>query len=133
MVLLSPDSIITDRIAFNKQTYHDVAETLIEWQDDGCAYAAWIEDVHSLPKQGVASTFKFGKSYGFLLGLLTALKLPYQTVTPVKWQSALKCRSKGDKNVTKAAAQRLWPQEKWTHALADAALIAEYGRRQERR
>ncbi len=31
-------------------------------------------------------------------------------------------------NVTKAAAQRRWPDMKWTHALADSALIAEYER-----
>jgi hypothetical protein len=37
--------------------------------------------------------------------------------------------SKGDKNVTKRRAQQLFPQLKVTHAIADALLIAEYGRR----
>jgi hypothetical protein len=40
----------------------------------------------------------------------------------------MQCLTKGDKNVSKAAAQRLWPKLKITHANADALLIAEYGR-----
>jgi hypothetical protein len=57
------------------------------------------------------------------------LKIPFEEVSPVKWQKVMGCLSKGDKNVTKAAAQRLFPDIKITHAIADALLIAEYGRR----
>jgi len=90
--------------------------------------AATIEQVHSMPGQGVASTFTFGKNYGFLIGVLTALQMPYMLVTPQKWQKAMQCLTKGDKNVSKAAAQRIWPKIKITHAIGDALLIAEYGR-----
>jgi crossover junction endodeoxyribonuclease RuvC len=90
---------------------------------------AYIENVHSMPKQGVVSAFSFGRNFGFLIGLLTALKIPYEFVSPQKWQKAMGCLSKGDKNVTKAAAQRLFPDIKITHSIADALLIAEYGRR----
>ena len=38
----------------------------------------------------------------------------------------MKCLTKGDKNVTKSAAQRLYPDRKITHADADAILIARY-------
>jgi crossover junction endodeoxyribonuclease RuvC len=89
----------------------------------------YIENVHSMPKQGVVSAFSFGRNFGFLIGLLTALKIPYEFVSPQKWQKALGCLSKGDKNVTKAAAQRLFPDIKITHSIADALLISEYGRR----
>lgn len=88
---------------------------------------AYIENVHSMPKQGVASSFKFGKNFGFLIGLLTANKIPYELVSPQRWQKAMQCQSHGDKNITKAAAQRLFPNIKITHANADAILIAEYG------
>lgn len=90
---------------------------------------AYIERVHSMPKQGVASSFKFGQSYGFLRGLLIACGIPFEEVSPVKWQTAMGCRSGGDKNVTKARAQQLFPNVKVTHANADALLIAEYCRR----
>lgn len=90
---------------------------------------AFIERVHSMPKQGVASSFKFGVSYGFLRGCLIAHEIPFEEVTPQKWQKFMGCLSRGDKNVTKAKAQQLFPEIKITHAVADALLIAEYGRR----
>lgn len=90
---------------------------------------AVIERVHSMPKQGVASSFKFGRSYGFLRGCLIASGIPFEEVTPQVWQKALGCLSRGDKNVTKARAQQLFPSLKITHATADALLLAEYARR----
>jgi Holliday junction resolvasome RuvABC endonuclease subunit len=92
-------------------------------------HTAVIERVHSMPKQGVSSSFKFGQSYGFLRGLLIALRIPFEEVTPQKWQQVMGCRSGGDKNVTKAKAQQLFPSVKVTHAIADALLLAEYLRR----
>ena len=87
-----------DRVAFERLTEHDICETLREWYDhylveDIRGPSAMIEQVHSMPKQGVASSFKFGRHYGFLLGVLTALGIPYQTVTPQKWQKAMGCLS----------------------------------------
>lgn len=92
------------------------------------AYAT-IEKVHSMPQQSSQSGFTFGRSFGFLIGILTAIQIPYQFVTPQKWQKGMNCLTKGDKNVSKAAAQRLWPKIKMTHAIADSLLIAEYGRK----
>lgn len=90
---------------------------------------AFIEVVHSMPKQGVASSFTFGRSYGFLRGLLAGLQIPFDEVRPQAWQKAMGCLTKGDKNASKAAAQRLFPKLKVCHYNADALLIAEHGRR----
>ena len=98
-------------------------------KETGKAPFAFLEKVHAMPKQGVTSTFAFGQSYGFLRGCLIALGIPFEEVTPQKWQKAMGCLSKGDKNVTKARARQLFPGIKMTHAIADALLIAEYGRR----
>lgn len=111
----------------NDGTEKDVSEWLADVAGEKC-YAT-LEQVGAMPKQGVSSTFKFGRSYGFLRGLLIAHRVPFETVTPAKWQGFLGCRSKGDKNVTKAKAQELFPLNKWTHRTADAVLLAEYGRR----
>ena len=89
---------------------------------------AMIERVSSSPQMGVVSAFTFGRSYGFLRGLLAGFEIPYSEVSPQKWQAAMGCRSKGDKNITKALAQQLWPAIKITHANADSLLIAEYAR-----
>lgn len=88
-----------------------------------------IERVHSMPKQGVASSFKFGMSYGALRMAIVASGIPFEDVTPQKWMKALGCLTGGDKNVTKQRAQSLFPKLKVTHKIADSLLIAEYCRR----
>ena len=90
---------------------------------------ACLESVHSMPGQGVASSFKFGRGFGNLEMALTAARIPFTYVTPQKWQKELGCLTGGDKNVSKARAQQLFPHIKITHALADALLIAEFCRR----
>lgn len=114
------------------ETEADVAAFLIRWRElgDDMGMFGFLERVHSMPKQGVSSSFKFGASYGFLKGLLVGLRIPFEEVTPQKWQKAMGCLTKGDKNVSKQAAQRLFPQEKVVHATADAMLIAEFCRRE---
>lgn len=95
-----------------------------------CHYIhACLERVHSMPGQGVASSFKFGQGFGHLEMALTAARIPFTYVTPQKWQKELQCLTGGDKNVSKARAQQLFPHLKITHALSDALLIAEYCRR----
>lgn len=88
-----------------------------------------IEKIGASPQMGVCSAFTFGKSFGFLLGVLTAHKIPFEFVTPQRWQKALGCMSGGDKNVTKRKCQQLFPSLKVTHAIADSVLIAEHCRR----
>tara|TARA_R110000744_G_scaffold257621_2_gene373056 strand:+ start:432 stop:893 length:462 start_codon:yes stop_codon:yes gene_type:complete len=89
-----------------------------------------LEKVNAMPGQGVSSTFKFGTSFGFCMGVLTSCFVRYEMVTPSQWQTRMKCRTKGDKNVTKELAGRLFPHvDKITHKEADAMLLAEYARR----
>ncbi len=50
------------------------------------------------------------------------------------WKKAKQARNKAQrekKNALKARAQELWPSIRITHAIADALLIAEWGRRKE--
>lgn len=89
---------------------------------------AFVESVHSMPKQGVSSSFKFGQNYGMIRGVLAALSIRREFVSPQKWQRAMSCMTRGDKTVSKRRAQELFPHLHVTHAVADALLIAEYGR-----
>jgi len=59
--------------------------------------------------QGIASTWKFAQNYGTIRGILTALHIPFETISPMEWQSAMRCRTGGDKNISKAKAQQLFP------------------------
>lgn len=98
---------------------------------------AIIESVHAFKGQGVSSTFTFGRNYGFLRGMLIAHKIPFEEVTPGKWQAYMGIKSIKDekkaahKNRLKGMAQRLFPTLKITLATADAILIAEYLYRRE--
>lgn len=94
------------------------------------SYRAYIESVSSSPQMGVKSAFTFGNGFGHLEMALTASGIPFERIRPQVWQKALGCLTGGDKNVTKAKAQEMFPDFKITHATADALLIAEYGRRQ---
>ena len=129
MVLLSPNKTYTSIHPFSKYTTFDLAEVFRDWAPE--VTMCYIEKVHSMPKQGVVSSFSFGKNFGWYLGVLDACQIPYDFISPMKWQTFLSCRTGGDKNITKAKAQQLYPSLKITHAIADALLIATYGARQE--
>lgn len=111
-------------------TLKDLYELLrdIDTTNDAGGFAM-IELVHSSPQMGVKSAFTFGQGFGRLEMALTALCIPFEYVSPQKWQKAMSCLSRGDKNVTKQRAQQLFPSIKVTHGIADSLLIAEYGRR----
>ena len=112
------------------ETDHDINDFFTRHEDADCAY---LEQVHSMPGQGVASTFKFGMNYGFLRAMLTAHKIRWIDVTPNKWQSALGIKAIKDepktahKNRLKGRAQQLFPKAKVTLKTADAILIAYFG------
>jgi hypothetical protein len=85
----------------------------------------------------VSSTFKFGVHFGKLKMALTSSGISYEAVAPSKWQRKMGCLSGGDKKVTREKAIELFPKVNIhgsgvrapTHAVADALLIAEYGRK----
>ena len=95
-----------------------------------------LEHVHAMPKQGVTSTFNFGMNFGFIQGVLRAYDIPYELVTPQKWKKEFSCTS--DKNTSIEVCKRLFPSvnlkatdrcKKDHDGMAEALLIAEYGRR----
>lgn len=97
---------------------------------------AVVEHVNAMPGQGVTSCFSFGQNLGFILGLLTAFRIPYELVRPQKWKRMFSCTS--DKNTSVDVAQRLFPDvdllrtprcSKPHDGIAEALLMAEYCRR----
>ena len=96
----------------------------------------YLEHVHAMPNQGVSSTFNFGMNFGFIQGVLKAYEIPYELVTPQKWKKEFSCTS--DKNTSIEVCKRLFPGvnlkatercKKDHDGIAEALLIAEYGRR----
>jgi hypothetical protein len=102
---------------------------------------AFMEKVRSSPQMSKGSIFVFGWGYGGLRMALIAAGIPFEEVAPQKWQRFIGvcdktgARKLSDVNITKkknrhkAKAAALFPQLAVTHKIADALLIAEYGRR----
>jgi Holliday junction resolvasome RuvABC endonuclease subunit len=92
---------------------------------------AVIERVHSMPKQGVASSFNFGLAYGVVLGIVAAMRVPTLHVAPTKWKKHFGLTS--DKEQSRNRALQLWPERadlfkrKKDDGRAEAALLAKYG------
>jgi crossover junction endodeoxyribonuclease RuvC len=68
-----------------------------------------VENVHSMPKQGLSSTFKFGMGCGIIHGVVGALRLPMTLVTPTMWKGFHYLRGP-DKEASRELAIRNWPE-----------------------
>lgn len=96
---------------------------------------AVIEKVHSMPKQGVASSFKFGFNTGILHGVFRTLKIPLHLVTPQAWKKEILFGTAKDKDAAIDFCSRVYPdlnllateRSKVPHSgIADALCIARY-------
>ncbi len=104
---------------------------------------AAVELVTPMPlAYGTTTTF-FGQGYGLALieMALTSLGIPYDLMSAQKWQGVMLtgAGTEDRKAASVVIAQRKWPKQDWRRSekarkahdgLTDAALIAEYGRRQ---
>lgn len=93
-----------------------------------------VEDVHAMPGQGVTSMFSMGYGVGVIHGLLTALNLPFELVTPQRWKKEMLAGfTAKDKKAAHIMAGRLFPDidlgRRNDQGRSEALLIAEYGRR----
>jgi crossover junction endodeoxyribonuclease RuvC len=111
---------------------------LVRWAVGICnpSVSAVVEKVHSMPGQGVASMFAFGRAVGVIEGVLAGLGIPMSMVTPQEWRRV--CRVRQGKDGSRARAMELWPNEAHVFSRvkddgrAEAALIgrsALYGGR----
>lgn len=96
----------------------------------------FIEDVHSMPTDGVRSAFTFGRGVGLLDGVLSFYPVDIIRVIPSKWMDALGCKRDGDEsryNYKKRLVEKakslapIASRNKINLSTADAFLIAKYG------
>jgi len=97
-----------------------------------------VERQQPFPKQGGVSNFTTGYGFGAILGVLTATEMPHIVITPQTWMKALGIPRGSGKGGNVLAATRLFPTvnlkrtakcKNLHDGMADALLIAEYGRR----
>lgn len=93
-----------------------------------------IEDVHSMPNQGVSSTFWFGYNSGIILGVAKALTFRTLKVPPGVWKSALNLST--NKKDSLALAKKVFPdysdyfKRAKDDGRAEAALLAYFAHKQ---
>lgn len=98
-----------------------------------------LESVHSMPKQGVASSFSFGQGLGMWQGIIAALELPLEMPSPQRWKKEIMADQGKDKDASRFKAIALFPSLAGQLARvkddgrAEAILMAEYGRRLRKR
>lgn len=112
-------------------------EAFIEWLkqiDDQCIVC--LEHVHAFPGDTGKSSFNFGKSAGFIEGVLSALGKPYQLVDPRRWKNSFALDSDKAKSIEVCKhlfpGVSLLPNERCkvsSDGMAEALLMAEYARR----
>ncbi len=93
---------------------------------------ACLEKVHAMPGQGVSSMFKFGTNFGWWQGVMDALEIPYELITPQRWMKTV--LDSGDRKPEHRMefARRRWPdvslKRKKDSGVVDALCLAEYAR-----
>ena len=98
---------------------------------------AVVEKVGAMPHQGVTSMFNFGKSAGFIEGVLAAFGIPYQLIPPATWKKEFSLIGK-DKKASIEVCKRLFPDvdlkrtdrcKTESDGMAESLLLSEYARR----
>ena len=65
------------------QIYNEIQKAIID--EDKKDIKVVIEQVSAMPGQGVTSMFNFGQSFGVLKGIFSAMQIPMDFISPVKW------------------------------------------------
>lgn len=108
---------------------------VFQWEPHGKARVV-LERAGTRPGQSAQSGLKTGIGYGVILGVLSALRIPFEDVTPQAWQKALLGTLK--KGESKGRA-RIFAQQHFPHAdlgkrktedRSDSLCLAVFGHKQ---
>lgn len=92
-----------------------------------------LEQVHAMPKQGVASSFNFGRGLGLWEGLIVGIGFPYTLVSPQRWKKKMLADMGKDKGASVLRAKQMFPSIASElklvkdHNKAEALLLAAWG------
>ena len=134
--LIGPGDVLAEPFPLAGKSL-DLAELAREWRSFELDLAV-IERVHAMPKQGVTSMFTFGKTCGQIEGILAALGVPVEFVTPQAWKAAILAGTLKDKDAAVAYCRRVFPSvqlvrkgcRKASDGMADALCLAQFGKRE---
>lgn len=122
---------VKEKTVYNKAA---MAFILEPWKDRSDVLVI-LENVHSMPKQGVSSSFSFGEGKGIWEGIIAAYKLPLEMPSPQRWKKEIMADQGKEKSAARFKAVQLFPSiaaqfsRVKDDGRAEAILMAEYGRR----
>ena len=122
----------------DRLSLHEIFIDIVNRIDgDGCTSFCCIEKQAPRPMDGKGNAFKGGVGYGILLGMLQAMEIPHEEVSPNAWKKAM-LGSNAEKGDSIIKAQSLFPTANLyrtdkcktkSHDIAEALLLAEHARR----
>lgn len=131
-----PDQGSMKLLNLKSATERDVFSFLLDAAPPGRSYCVLEKPAGAPGQRNLSGLTKLHDSVGFLRGLLVARGVPFDFISPQSWQRVYgllrKDKAETDtakKNRHKQAAERLFPEVKVTHAVADALLLADFCRR----
>lgn len=110
---------------------YSLCDILNDWSTSsspGSDVTCVIENVHSMPGQGVATSFSFGRSKGVVEAAAAAFNMRLVYVSPAKWKRDMKVTK--NKGSSRDLASDRWPSKRplfkrvMDDGRAEAALIA---------
>jgi len=140
-IVLDPPTLVVKgkgKKPSHKRLYHvsEIVKTLKCWKEQYAPLRCYIENVHSMPGQGVVAMFSMGRGLGMYEGVLHALEIPFEYVTPQAWKKLMLSGQNKEKDASVYKAMQLFPSAelktprgRLLDGRAEALLIAEYGRR----
>ena len=111
------------------QIYHEISLRIKSVKKEEIKVV--IEQVSAMPGQGVTSMFNFGRSFGILKGICSAMQLPMYFVRPTKWKKYFNLIN-SEKDASRTKAIEVFPYfssqllRKKDSNKADAILIASF-------
>lgn len=120
---------------YNTAAMAKLLEPFVETFESHPEVLVILENVHSMPKQGVASSFSFGQGLGMWQGIIAALGLPLEMPSPQRWKKEILADQGRDKDASRFKAIQLFPalaaelSRVKDDGRAEAILMAEFGRR----
>ncbi len=122
------------------QNFGDLADFIADYNaikeaHPDCKSFAIIEKLGAMPIRGSIGNFKLGENFGAWQGVFYGLRIPFELVTPRRWQrTVLDFLPKGRENVKEAVVnyvKRIYPKIHIPHKkdwdMADAICLAIYG------
>ena len=111
------------------QIYNEISKRINIYKNEDVRVI--IEHVSAMPGQGVTSMFNFGQSFGVLKGIFSAMQIPMDFVSPVKWKKFFNLINT-NKDASRTKAIEIYPyfssklSKKKDANKADAILISSF-------